>query len=177
MKENCNKLCCPHCGARDFTIESDDVYFCQYCSQKFKLDLDNILLTNEDENFIDELKEKYYAKIAEFREQKKLSHACLLYYKKLANPQKLLTTAVIILVVSAIMLLAGTSIAFDGIYSLLIISAIGFAAGLSLFLFAKKRKKKMAEKYHPYIILFAGEVADYDEKIRLYSRFISRLTY
>lgn len=175
MKEAFKDLRCPHCGAKDFNIVAGDVFLCEYCKQNFNYNVDDISLTDENSVFVEELKTKFNEKIVELYEKKRVSRACLLYYKKLTNPKKLLVISEIILALSSFLFLVGLFSLFESYYTL-IFSAVGLVVSLPLFLFARARNKSMTKKYQPFVSYYAAKIADYDTEINLYSKLISKLT-
>jgi len=173
LKEIYKDLRCPHCGAKEFRIVNDDVFLCEYCNQKFNFNVDDVPLTGKNSVFVEEMKEQFNRKIAALNEKKRQSNALLLYYRKLANPTKLVTVSAVIFAVSSLLLVS--ALIYREIISI-IFPAISFAVSLTLFVFAKIHKKIRSQKYRPYVTYLAAEIADYDNEINYYTKLISKLT-
>lgn len=173
LNENYKELRCPHCGAKEFKIISDDVFLCEYCNRKFNFNLENILQDKENEVLIEELKEQFCEKITELNEKKLESKACLIYYKKKANPKKPIIIFGVIFALASFLLYSSL---FMENTILTIVSAVVSAVGLTLLVIAKIHNKKMAKKYRPFVTYFAAEVAEYENEIDFYSKLVSKIT-
>ena len=92
MKALYSTLACPHCGAKNFTIVSDDIFRCEYCNQKFNYDLGKVDFSAENKIFIEELKTEFYNKIEEIAKEKMVNKEMVVYYSRLANSRKLTTS-------------------------------------------------------------------------------------
>lgn len=162
MKTYFSSLKCPHCGAQDYEIIEKDIFCCNYCSQKFNYDLDDIDLSSENKIFIEELKKEFYNKLNELNEKKRTNKIGLLYYSKKANNRKV---SIIFLTLFLI------SILFINLVYVIPFSVLFFI----LWRIAVKFNKINYNKYYPIASKFALRIIKIDNEIVLYTKLISKI--
>ena len=170
---------CPHCSSEKFKIVGDNVVLCEYCGKESHFSLDEVEHSNTNMSLIQGLKEGYYGKIATLNKEKSHARACLLYYKKLANPKRLVVGFGISIAIAIFSLFLIPTIfvnCSNGFRIAYIICAVLFAViSVSGFLFARMRIKKRRRKYQLYISFYASKVVDCDNEIETCTKQISKL--
>lgn len=167
MRAVYSALRCPHCGSDRFNIVEEDIFLCEYCNQKFNYDLQNLEINDSNKIFIEELKTAFYEKIEELEIKKYRDKKLLSIYSAKETMRKLECFSFIALTIAIFFMLC--------IFSLPIISVFALPC-VAFFIVAKKIRKKAYEKYHSIVVLYASNIVDYDEQIKIYSRLISKLT-
>ena len=167
---------CPNCGSHQFEIVGDNVVACKYCNRETHFAWNEIDPDDENAAFIRELKESYYEQIEILNQEKRVARACLLHYKKRANPKRLVYLFGIIFVLSLFFLLSSIYIGDDSIRTaFLICTACCAAVSLAGFMYAKIRQKRRKKKYLPYVTYYAAKIVNFENEIATYSKQISNL--
>ncbi len=166
MEAKSSALRCPHCGARDFDLINDDIFLCRYRHEKFNFVLDEIVKSDENKIFFDELKQEFRKKIFTLDEEKSRYRALLVRCCEKMNFVKVETIVFGLLGVLIMVLAAG----FANVFTI-IATAISAAACVCTVLYKRKRHKK----YQPIATYYAKMAADCEEQIKVYSRLLSKL--
>ena len=169
MKERYGNLSCPHCGSHDFKLESEDIFVCNYCQQKFNFDLDQIDYSSSTKIFRDELKNEFYNRIQELSFEKNRDQQSVVYYSKKANPRVLTPSLIVGLLLSISLIFTFVSIALTVIG---VLGVVGFSVGIY---FSVKRSKRLYKQYNPIAMEYAKNVVQKNSEIMFYTRLISKL--
>jgi hypothetical protein len=165
LKVSYSKLKCPHCGSGDFNLLYDDVFLCEYCQEKFNFNIEEIDFSEENEIFIQELKEQFANKVRALHDEIIKNRAYLNEYSKKANPRKLIAFSIALII-----------FAFLSIFSYVLVGLPLLAIGVALYVFAKKNEKNKRQTYQPKANFYASKIVELSEQIDYYTRLLSKLT-
>ena len=165
LKIHYSQLKCPHCGATDFNLQTADVFFCNYCKEKFNFELESLDFSNESVVFREELKEQFREKVLELH--KKIIDNRLLLNKclKSASSRMFMTLSICFLVIS-----------LTFVFSLPLVGLPLLIISLITCFFARKRAEIRRNKYQPMVNFYASKIVDCEKEIYFYNALISKLT-
>lgn len=166
MKVYYSRLNCPHCGSGEFRLIKDDIFECEYCKQRFNVDIDNLEFGNENKILIDELKNEFRCKKDELYDELIRNRKMIKKYSELANKQSLLVISVIGMIICLILLC----------YSHVIAGLICLTISAGVMILSKTLQTKRGKKYQKIANEYAKKAVRIDTEINYYNALLGKLT-
>ena len=163
MNTQSTDFLCPFCGGADFSLTDDGLFLCGFCGKKFMFDLDNLNPSKNDQVYLDNLAQTFSDALTKLYAEKQSHYSKLLYYRKLAYPNTLITLGLILLFASLVFLY----------YTLIML--ISLSVSIIILICSRKVRKARYKQYKSYMRYHAAKIVECDEKISIFTKLLSKL--